>query len=294
MSIRWDHVSELQPSTDILSFPRCIRVWRATLEWYWQEINEEIWIGTCPFATLPITNPTWTDLGANPGFLGERPKTSVLSHGTAFISECVHLLFARLKKQYFETELWIDRDSIPSLLEVRPSSLLPHLLTGLLVFGCTNRYRFKLNVISFYSARNVCEGLRTLNRRSWLMSHCKWKPPSASRCVCVNVRHWRNVTNGVSRLSQTWHTYLHPQQYPTPSALQSCLPLFLSLSLSILSLTHRITWYIYYTFYMYKITCYATNIIMFLVRLNIIIIISIYKYFIEIYRNNTITSNCFL
>jgi hypothetical protein len=36
-----------------------------------------------PSATLSTTNPTWTDLGANPGLRGERPVTSRLSHGTA-------------------------------------------------------------------------------------------------------------------------------------------------------------------------------------------------------------------
>jgi hypothetical protein len=28
-------------------------------------------------------NPTWTDLGSNPGLRGERPSTNRLSHGTA-------------------------------------------------------------------------------------------------------------------------------------------------------------------------------------------------------------------
>jgi hypothetical protein len=36
-----------------------------------------------PSATLSTTNPTWTDLGANPGPRGERPATNRLSHGTA-------------------------------------------------------------------------------------------------------------------------------------------------------------------------------------------------------------------
>jgi hypothetical protein len=35
---------------------------------------------TCPSA---ITNPTWTDLGLNPGLRGEKPATNRLSHGTA-------------------------------------------------------------------------------------------------------------------------------------------------------------------------------------------------------------------
>jgi hypothetical protein len=38
---------------------------------------------TCPSATLSTTNPTWIDLGTNPGLRGERPATNDLSHGTA-------------------------------------------------------------------------------------------------------------------------------------------------------------------------------------------------------------------
>jgi hypothetical protein len=33
---------------------------------------------TCPSATLPTTNPTWIDQGANPGLRGERPATNDL------------------------------------------------------------------------------------------------------------------------------------------------------------------------------------------------------------------------
>jgi hypothetical protein len=38
---------------------------------------------TCPSATLSTINPTWTDLGSNPGLRSERPATNRLSHGTA-------------------------------------------------------------------------------------------------------------------------------------------------------------------------------------------------------------------
>jgi hypothetical protein len=38
---------------------------------------------TCPSAILCVTNPTWTDLGGNPGFVGEKPATNHLSYGTA-------------------------------------------------------------------------------------------------------------------------------------------------------------------------------------------------------------------
>jgi hypothetical protein len=38
---------------------------------------------TCPCATLSTTNPTWTDLVANPGHGGKKPETNRLSYGTA-------------------------------------------------------------------------------------------------------------------------------------------------------------------------------------------------------------------
>jgi hypothetical protein len=41
---------------------------------------------TCPSATLPTTNPTWTDPGSNLGLRGGRPATNRLSHGTALAS----------------------------------------------------------------------------------------------------------------------------------------------------------------------------------------------------------------
>jgi hypothetical protein len=39
---------------------------------------------TCPSDALSTTNPTWIDLGANPGLRGERSAANDLSHGTAF------------------------------------------------------------------------------------------------------------------------------------------------------------------------------------------------------------------
>jgi hypothetical protein len=53
----------------------------------WNDIDrgktEELGRKTCPSATSPTTNPTWIDLGANPGLRGERPATNDLSHGTS-------------------------------------------------------------------------------------------------------------------------------------------------------------------------------------------------------------------
>jgi hypothetical protein len=38
---------------------------------------------TCPNATSSTTNPTWPDLGSNPGRRGGEPATNSLSYGTA-------------------------------------------------------------------------------------------------------------------------------------------------------------------------------------------------------------------
>jgi hypothetical protein len=46
--------------------------------------NRSTWGKACPSATLSTTNPTWTDLGLNPGLRGERLATNRLSHGTAY------------------------------------------------------------------------------------------------------------------------------------------------------------------------------------------------------------------
>jgi hypothetical protein len=39
---------------------------------------------TCHSATLSTTNPTWPDMGSNPGRRGGKPATNRLSYGAAF------------------------------------------------------------------------------------------------------------------------------------------------------------------------------------------------------------------
>jgi hypothetical protein len=49
---------------------------------------------TCPRVTLPTTNPTWQNPGANPGRRGGNPATNRMKYGTAPGSAlCVLLLF---------------------------------------------------------------------------------------------------------------------------------------------------------------------------------------------------------
>jgi hypothetical protein len=61
--------------------------------WEWNSWWNENWQGkpkylenTFPSATLSTTNPTWPDLGWNPGRRGEKPATSRLSYGTASVN----------------------------------------------------------------------------------------------------------------------------------------------------------------------------------------------------------------
>jgi hypothetical protein len=47
---------------------------------------------TCPSATLPTTNSTWTDPGSNLGLRGGRPAANHLSHGTTIFSSFFRLV----------------------------------------------------------------------------------------------------------------------------------------------------------------------------------------------------------
>jgi hypothetical protein len=57
---------------------------------------------TCPSATLPTTNPTWTDPGSNTGLRGGRPAAKRLSHATVLDQKlqekgnCLRIFFAIL------------------------------------------------------------------------------------------------------------------------------------------------------------------------------------------------------
>jgi hypothetical protein len=57
-----------------------IRVWIATVEWYWQRANRRTRRETCPSATLSTTNPTRTDPDGNPDLCSDRSATNRLSY----------------------------------------------------------------------------------------------------------------------------------------------------------------------------------------------------------------------
>jgi hypothetical protein len=60
--------------------------------------NGRTWRETCPSASLSTTNPTWTDMSANPGRHREMPVTNHLSHDMACkLYKCSVLYMSRIK-----------------------------------------------------------------------------------------------------------------------------------------------------------------------------------------------------
>jgi hypothetical protein len=58
-------------------------------------MKPKYWEKTSPSATLSTTNPTWHDLGSNPGRRGGKPATNHLSYGTAYIIILLFILETR-------------------------------------------------------------------------------------------------------------------------------------------------------------------------------------------------------
>ena len=58
----------------------------ALVERYWPGETEVLGVESCPSAILSTTNLTWTDLGLNQYFRGERPATNRVTHGMAWPS----------------------------------------------------------------------------------------------------------------------------------------------------------------------------------------------------------------
>jgi hypothetical protein len=67
--------------------------------WLWSSWWNEDWQGkpkysekTCPSATFSTTNPTWPDLGSNPGRRCGKPATNRLSYSTAMSAVSPNIL----------------------------------------------------------------------------------------------------------------------------------------------------------------------------------------------------------
>jgi hypothetical protein len=82
--------------------------------WLWSNWWNEDWQEkskysekTCPSATLSTTNPTWPDLGSNPGHRGGKPATNRLSYGTALNRGSMYLQnFGIHLPSYTVSHLW--------------------------------------------------------------------------------------------------------------------------------------------------------------------------------------------
>jgi hypothetical protein len=88
----------------------------------WSSRWNENWQGkpkysekTCSSATLFTTNPTWSDLGSNPGRRGGKPAINRLSYGTAH--DCVGFLSSGRFKHliYCGTARWLVNNNFDSV-----------------------------------------------------------------------------------------------------------------------------------------------------------------------------------
>jgi hypothetical protein len=59
---------------------------------------------TYPSATLPTTNPTWSDPSANTGLRGERPAINRLNHGMAKLT----LISSRNSSSFMEHKVTLS------------------------------------------------------------------------------------------------------------------------------------------------------------------------------------------
>jgi hypothetical protein len=79
------------------------------MEQWWNDIfagETEVLGENLPSATLSTTNPTWIELGANPGLRSERPATNRLSHGTATKNSSVEYLVSVHDVKYLFILWW--------------------------------------------------------------------------------------------------------------------------------------------------------------------------------------------
>jgi hypothetical protein len=94
--VRLNPLGTSATSWPVVPTPDDTWVWSTWWNDNWQETpkySEE----TCPSTTLSTTNPTWLDLGSNPGRHSRKPATNRLSCGTA-ISTDVNMYLREIKQ----------------------------------------------------------------------------------------------------------------------------------------------------------------------------------------------------
>jgi hypothetical protein len=101
-SPNWVH-SARRPFTGLVYLPRVIVRMENSVEWRLTG-ETEVLGENLPRATLSTTNPTWPDLGSNPGRRGGKPATNRLSYGAAlFLGNWI----ARLCLFSLHDDMWI-------------------------------------------------------------------------------------------------------------------------------------------------------------------------------------------
>jgi hypothetical protein len=182
---------------------------RAPMEWNWQGKTEVLGEKTCLSATLPTTNPTWTDLGSNPGLRGERPATNRLSHCTA-PGNGFNIPYQMIKSEHF----W--RDLLQSLWLIF-WTLNISLLGYIAVFAG--------NLYIFIATKNVANyslpalgpiqpgtgGYVLWGKRPWCEVHC-------SRKSSVKVKH-HGVIPPFPHVFMAWWLINYPDGHWGPSNL---------------------------------------------------------------------------
>jgi hypothetical protein len=111
--------------------------------WLWSNWWNEDWQGkpkysekTCPSATFSTTtNPTWPDLGSNPGRRGGKPATNRLTYGTATLSLLLH---EQMEGAYLcKVHVWFQATEFEEL-QFNTNSLQhqPHTRNNIGLFAC--------------------------------------------------------------------------------------------------------------------------------------------------------------
>jgi hypothetical protein len=155
----------------------------------WSSRWNENWQGkpqysekTFPSATLSTTNPTWPDLGSNPGRRGGKPATNRLSYGTA------------LKNPYWEAA---NSSAGPKilLLVMEPKDSLPQLYVYAIRIAC-HCHRCLIYLIQF---RNQVMQHANLINKSFI-------PPNMFRLFQSS---WGASTKFSTKIICTVHCLLH-------------------------------------------------------------------------------------
>jgi hypothetical protein len=138
--LRWDktmYVSRTGPLTGSLSIYPPDDTW-VNMEQRWNDAdrgNRKTRRKACHSAPLSTTNPTMTDLGANPGLRGEKPATNSLSYGTALYTGVARISNGHFDNTWTSRPLQPHHSPLQTLNYPFEASYLTYWKTGLFYHG---------------------------------------------------------------------------------------------------------------------------------------------------------------